>query len=51
VGNAPSIEWTPNETYSFNQEGTYTVQVRLNVTDPGGNVGTDLVVLEWVFIF
>ncbi|MBA2667996.1 MAG: S8 family serine peptidase, partial [Trueperaceae bacterium] len=41
VGNAPSIEWTPNETYSFNQEGTYTVQVRLNVTDPGGNVGTD----------
>ena len=51
VGNAASVQWTPDQTYAFNQEGTYTVEVRLNVTDQGGNVGTDFVTLEWVFIF
>jgi len=51
VGNAASIQWTPNQTYAFNQEGTWRVEVRLNVTDPQGNVGTDFVVIEWVLIF
>jgi hypothetical protein len=50
VGNAPTVEWTPNDTYDFSGAGTYTVQVRLNVTDPEGNTGTDVIVLEWLII-
>lgn len=50
VGNAPSVEWTPSDTFSFNSEGTYTVRVRLNVTDPQGNTGTDFITLEWIII-
>jgi serine protease len=51
VGNAATVQWTPNQTFAFNQEGTYTVEVRLSVADPGGNVGSDFVVLQWVLIF
>jgi serine protease len=51
VGTGASIQWTPNQTYAFNQEGLWRVEVRLNVTDPQGNVGTDFVVLEWLLIF
>lgn len=51
VGNSASVQWTPMSTYPFNQEGTWTVEVRLNVTDPDANVGTDYVTLEWVLIF
>jgi serine protease len=51
VGNAATVQWTPNQTYAFDQEGTYTVEVRLSVTDPGGNVGSDYVTLEWILIF
>jgi len=51
VGTEATVEWTPLDTYPFDQEGTWTVEVRLNVTDPEGNVGTDFVTLEWVLIF
>lgn len=51
VGTSASVQWTPNQTYAFSQAGTYTVEVRLNVTDQGGNVGSDAVTLEWIFIF
>lgn len=47
VGNAPSVQWTPSDTYDFSGEGTYIVQVRLNVTDPQGNTGTDFITLEF----
>ena len=51
VGTTASVQWTPNQTYDFDQEGTWTVVVRLRATDQGGNVGTDFVTLEWVLIF
>ncbi len=51
VGSAASVQWTPRDTYAFNQAGTWTVEVRLNVTDSLGNVGTDAVTLEWLLIF
>jgi endonuclease YncB( thermonuclease family) len=50
VGDAPMVQWTPSDTFDFSGEGTYTVQVRLNVTDPQGNSGTDVIVLEWLII-
>lgn len=50
VGNGPSIQWTPTDTFDFRGEGTYVIQVRLNVTDPQGNTGTDFVVLEFTII-
>ncbi len=51
VGNTASVQWTPNQSFAFNQEGTYTVEVRLSVTDPQGQIGTDFVTLQWVLIF
>ena len=51
VGTSATVQWTPRDTYAFNQEGTWRVEVRLRVTDQGGNVGTDFVTLEWVLIF
>jgi serine protease len=50
VGNAPSVEWTPSGTYDFSSEGTYVVKIRLSVTDPQGNTGTDFVTLEWLIL-
>lgn len=50
VGTTADASWTPTDDYTFNQAGTYTVQVRLYVTDPGGAVGVDRVELEWVII-
>jgi hypothetical protein len=51
IGDQATIQWTPNQSIAFNQAGLYTVQVRLNVTDQGGNVGTDFVTFEWNLIF
>ncbi len=53
VGNSASVQWKPSDTFSFNAEGTctYFVKVRLNVTDPQGNVGTDFITLEFAIIF
>ena len=45
------MQWTPNSTYAFNQEGTWSVEVRLTVTDSEGNVGSDAVTLVWLLIF
>lgn len=50
VGSAPSVQWTPSDTYDFSTEGRYVIQVRLNVTDPVGNTGTDFVVLEFFIL-
>ncbi len=50
VGDAPSVEWTPSDTYDFSGEGNYVIQVRLNVTDPQGNTGTDFITLEFLII-
>lgn len=50
VGSTPSVQWTPSDTYNFSGEGTYVIQVRLSVTDPAGNVGTDFIVLEFIII-
>lgn len=51
VGTTTTASWTPTDRYPFDQEGTYTVQVRLYVTDQGGAVGVDQVELQWVLIF
>jgi serine protease len=50
VGTEPTAQWTPSDTFDFSSEGTYVVRVRLSVTDPQGNVGTDFVTLEFVII-
>ena len=50
VGTAPSVQWTPTSTYNFGIEGTYTIQVRLNVNDPQGNTGTDFVTLVYYIV-
>ena len=50
VGDAASVQWKPSDTFNFNGEGTYVVKVRLNVTDPQGNTGTDFITLEFVII-
>jgi hypothetical protein len=50
VGDTLTTTWTPSETYSFSSEGLYTVEIRLSSTDPGGHVGSDFVVLEWLVI-
>jgi hypothetical protein len=50
VGNALSVQWRPSDTYTFNGEGTYVIKVRLNVTDPEGNTGTDFITLEFVIL-
>ena len=50
VGNQPSIQWKPSDTFDFSGEGTYVVKVRLNVTDPQGNTGTDFITLEFLII-
>lgn len=50
VGTAASASWTPSNNYNFNQAGTYTVRLRLYVTDPDGATGVDQVELEWVVI-
>ncbi len=49
--NDPTVMWTPNSTYAFNQEGTWSVEVRLTVTDSEGNVGSDAVTVVWLLIF
>jgi hypothetical protein len=51
VGDAASVEWTPMDTYAFDQEGNWTIEVRVNVTDSEGNVGTDAVTLPYQLIF
>ncbi len=51
VGNTATVQWTPHATYPFDQEGTWSVEVRLTVTDAAGNVGSDFVTLVWVLIF
>ncbi|HET9026943.1 MAG TPA: S8 family serine peptidase [Trueperaceae bacterium] len=51
VGNSATVQWTPHATYPFDQEGTWSVEVRLTVTDAAGNVGSDFVTLVWVLIF
>lgn len=50
VGNTASASWTPTDQFNFSAAGTYTVKVRLYVTDPGGATGVDTVELEWVVI-
>ncbi len=50
VGNAASVQWTPTDTYNLGGAGTYIIQIRLNVTDPQGNIGTDFVTLEYIII-
>jgi hypothetical protein len=50
IGNSASIQWKPRDTYLFNTEGAWNVEVRLNVTDSLGNVGTDYVTLRWYVI-
>jgi hypothetical protein len=50
VGTAASVQWTPMDDYAFDQEGAWTVVVRLRATDQGGNVGMDFVTLEWVVL-
>jgi serine protease len=50
VGNAASVQWKPSDTFNFNSEGTYVIKVRLNVTDPQGNVGTDFITLEFFIV-
>ncbi len=46
VGNAPSVQWTPSDSFDFSNEGNYVFQVRLNVTDPQGNKGTDFITFK-----
>ena len=50
VGNALTAEWTPSDTFDFSSEGTYVIKVRLNVTDPEGNTGTDFITLEFLIL-
>jgi serine protease len=50
VGNQPSVQWKPSDTYNFNGEGSYTLEIRLNVTDPQGNTGTDFKVFQFSII-
>jgi serine protease len=50
VGTSSSVQWTPSDTYNLNGAGTYIIQIRLNVTDPQGNTGTDFVTLEYIII-
>jgi hypothetical protein len=50
IGNTASIQWKPRDSYLFNQAGAWNVEVRLNVTDSLGNVGTDYVTLRWYLI-
>jgi serine protease len=50
IGDAASVQWKPSDTFNFNGEGTYVIKVRLNVTDPQGNIGTDFITLEFLII-
>lgn len=50
VGTTATASWTPSDHYDFSQAGTYTVRLRLYVTDPDGATGVDQVELEWLII-
>lgn len=50
VGSAQTVQWRPLDTYRFDAEGTWLVEVRLTVTDPAGNAGSDAVTLPWLII-
>jgi serine protease len=50
VGTDPSVQWKPSDTYDFSGEGTYRLEIRLNVTDPQGNTGTDFLVFNFSII-
>ncbi|MCA9839176.1 MAG: S8 family serine peptidase [Trueperaceae bacterium] len=50
VGNAANIQWKPSDTFNLNPAGTYIIKIRLNVTDPQGNLGTDVITLDFTRI-
>jgi PKD repeat protein len=50
LGSTPTVQWKPSQSINFSNEGTYRVELRLNVTDPAGNTGTDFVTLEFVVV-
>lgn len=50
VGTDPSVQWKPSDTYDFSGEGSYRLEIRLNVTDPQGNTGTDFLVFNFSII-
>lgn len=51
IGNTASFTGRLSDTIPFgDNEGLWTIEIRLNVSDPDGNIGTDFVTLSFVII-
>ncbi len=50
LGSTASLTWTPSDSFDFSQEGSYTLQLRLNVKDIKGNTGSDFKVFVFSII-
>ena len=51
IGDTASFNSRLSDTIPFgNNEGLWTIKIRLNVSDPDGNIGTDFVTLSFVII-
>lgn len=51
IANTPSLTGRISDSVPYDgSESRWTVEIRLNVSDSGGNIGTDFVTFEYVFI-
>ncbi len=50
IGNAASISWKPTDSFDFSNEGNYSLELRLSVTDSKGNTASDFVIFQFAII-
>lgn len=50
IGSTQSLTWTPSDSFDFSNEGSYTLQLRLNVRDSQGKLGSDFKLFSFTIV-